>query len=154
MQKSQLEEFFQVEEGVYGRSPRSVEEAIARGEDSFVEFTLGSPVCPNGAHIRNINIHSRQCSGCGPLRQSPSARAAARRRGDKHYLSRCDHHGANTSHSVAHGKCLLCFTSMGLVRARKGAVWTFDRGELDLAKREDVERLLEWAKAGEVCLVN
>lgn len=43
---------------------------------------------------------------------------------------------------------------MGLARARKGAVWTFDRGELDLAKREDVERLLEWAKAGEVCLVN
>jgi hypothetical protein len=44
------------------------------------------------------------------------ARAVARRDGEKTYRDVCPEHG-ETDHSVAHGKCLMCFTTAGVRRA-------------------------------------
>lgn len=49
-----------------------------------------------------------------PVTASP--RAAARRAGETRYAAPCPTHG-ETAHSVAHGKCLSCFTVAGVRRA-------------------------------------
>lgn len=52
------------------------------------------------------------------LARAKSPRAAARADGQTEFNATCETHGENTPHSVAHGKCLRCFTMAGAKRKR------------------------------------
>jgi hypothetical protein len=70
-----------------------------------------------------FSVSRGQCLTCftmtGERRTRPidtaNARATARREGRREYLDICDRHGRHV-HSVAHGKCLTCFTTSGVAR--------------------------------------
>lgn len=77
--------------------------------------------CPSHGY-GPFHVRTGKCAACfdraGRPRnvRLPSPRAYARRQGHDRYLGLCPVHGENSPLSVAHGKCLRCFTTMGLTR--------------------------------------
>jgi hypothetical protein len=67
---------------------------------------------------QNFETKNKKCPLCRKRAGAPykdGARAEARRVGHKDYLGECAAHGT-VAHSVAHGKCLSCFNSVGARR--------------------------------------
>jgi len=81
-------------------------------------------------------IYSGKCLSCytssgrarrawGPGRPATdNPRAVARRAGDPTYTDQCEVHGP-AAHSVTHGKCLTCYTTLGHPRKRLDAKVTW-----------------------------
>lgn len=75
--------------------------------------------CPDHGPQSTYQTVNGACLHCreeNPRAKQPRPRAIARREGHATFMGACRTHGA-VPHSVAHGKCLTCFTSGGLLRA-------------------------------------
>lgn len=98
---------------------------LSRAEARKAGLTSFASTCPTHGETAHSVAHGK-CLSCFTtagaarvtLRPAPNnPRSQARRAGAARYMSECPTHG-KTVHSVAHGKCLACFTSQGVPRAQ------------------------------------
>lgn len=116
--------------------PTSAQAAKSEGLGYYYPHKEGIPqLCPHAPHIWKKAVGSRRCLTCDPP-SSPgrpragNPRAVARNAGQKEYTTHCGACGLNTPHSVAHGKCLTCYSTIGQprsprVRARLAGLATY-----------------------------
>lgn len=133
--------------------------AVARRAGSATYMaTCGT--CGREAH----SVQTGKCLTCyttlGAPRKAPgrpasdNPRAAARRAGEATYDAQCLVHGT-TPHSVTHGKCLTCYTTLGAPRKRVDAkVTRCDLGHklVGIAQHLERERGPDWEERRRVIL--